>query len=136
MATMAQRLIPFRETTSPTLTNILPIPNVITTEMMQRLRGSVTSTLPLIKVLIPTTAIEPNTTYAEVTGAVMLTRNFNPNIMTWAAVWAIAISFCGKVGAFLSTIPTIVMGGIMMLVFGSIAVVGMSTLIKRCDRTS
>ncbi|VGM95307.1 Uracil transporter [uncultured Avibacterium sp.] len=40
----------------------------------------------------------PNTTYAEVTGAVMLTRNFNPNIMTWAAVWAIAISFCGKVG--------------------------------------
>ena len=72
----------------------------------------------------------PNTTYAEVTGAVMLTRNFNPNIMTWAAVWAIVISFCGKVGAFLSTIPTIVMGGIMMLVFGSIAVVGMSTLIR------
>ena len=72
----------------------------------------------------------PNTTYAEVTGAVMLTRNFNPNIMPWAAVWAIAISFCGKVGAFLSTIPTIVMGGIMMLVFGSIAVVGMSTLIR------
>ncbi|QEH44263.1 nucleobase:cation symporter-2 family protein [Aggregatibacter actinomycetemcomitans] len=72
----------------------------------------------------------PNTTYAEVTGAVMLTRNFNPNIMTWAAVWAIGISFCGKVGAFLSTIPTIVMGGIMMLVFGSIAVVGMSTLIR------
>ncbi|EGT81248.1 uracil permease [Haemophilus quentini] len=72
----------------------------------------------------------PNTTYAEVTGAVMLTRNFNPNIMTWAAVWAIAISFCGKVGAFLSTIPTIVMGGIMMLIFGSIAVVGMSTLIR------
>ncbi|OBX06943.1 uracil transporter [Gallibacterium salpingitidis] len=72
----------------------------------------------------------PNTTYAEVTGAVMLTRNFNPTIMTWAAVWAIAISFCGKVGAFLSTIPTIVMGGIMMLVFGSIAVVGMSTLIR------
>lgn len=72
----------------------------------------------------------PNTTYAEVTGAVMLTRNFNPNIMTWAAVWAIVISFCGKVGAFLATIPTIVMGGIMMLVFGSIAVVGMSTLIR------
>ncbi|AWX13607.1 uracil permease [Mergibacter septicus] len=72
----------------------------------------------------------PNTTYSEVTGAVMLTKNFDPKIMTWAAIWAIAISFCGKVGAFLSTIPTIVMGGIMMLVFGSIAVVGMSTLIK------
>lgn len=72
----------------------------------------------------------PNTTYAEVTGAVMLTKNFNPKIMTWAACWAIGISFCGKVGAFLLTIPTVVMGGIMMLVFGSIAVVGMSTLIR------
>ena len=72
----------------------------------------------------------PNTTYAEVTGAVMLTKNFNPKIRTWAACWAIAISFCGKVGAFLQTIPDVVMGGIMMLVFGSIAAVGMSTLIK------
>lgn len=72
----------------------------------------------------------PNTTYAEVTGAVMLTKNFNPQVMTWAACWAIAISFCGKVGAFLQTIPGVVMGGIMMLVFGSIAAVGMSTLIR------
>lgn len=72
----------------------------------------------------------PNTTYAEVTGAVMLTKNFNPRVMTWAACWAIAISFCGKVGAFLQTIPGVVMGGIMMLVFGSIAAVGMSTLIR------
>lgn len=72
----------------------------------------------------------PNTTYAEVTGAVMLTKNFNPRVMTFAAIWAIAISFCGKVGAFLQTIPGIVMGGIMMLVFGSIAAVGMSTLIR------
>lgn len=72
----------------------------------------------------------PNTTYAEVTGAVMLTKNFNPKVMTWAACWAIAISFCGKVGALLQTIPGVVMGGIMMLVFGSIAAVGMSTLIR------
>lgn len=72
----------------------------------------------------------PNTTYAEVTGAVMLTKNFNPRVMTWAACWAIAISFCGKVGAFLQTIPGVVMGGIMMLVFGSIAAVGMGTLIR------
>lgn len=72
----------------------------------------------------------PNTTYAKVTGAVMLTKNFNPNIMTWAAIWAIAISFCAKIGALLTTIPTVVMGGIMMLVFGSIAVVGMNAMIK------
>lgn len=72
----------------------------------------------------------PNTTYSEVTGAVMLTKNFNPKIMTWAACWAIAFSFCGKIGAFLSTIPTFVMGGIMMLLFGAVAVVGINTLIK------
>lgn len=72
----------------------------------------------------------PNTTYSEVTGAVMLTKNFNPKIMTWAAIWAIVFSFFGKVGAFLSTIPTFVMGGIMMLLFGAVAVVGINTLIK------
>lgn len=78
----------------------------------------------------------PNTTYSEVTGAVMLTKNYNPRIMTWAACWAIAFSFCGKIGAFLQSIPPVVMGGIMMLLFGSVAVVGMNTLIKaRVDLT-
>ncbi|MGI9273732.1 MAG: uracil-xanthine permease family protein [Endozoicomonas sp.] len=72
----------------------------------------------------------PNTTYSEVTGAVMLTKAFNPVIMTWAAVIAIAVAFISKVGGFLATIPTPVMGGIMMLLFGSIAVVGLNTLIK------
>ena len=72
----------------------------------------------------------PNTTYSEVTGAVMLTKSFNPAIMTWAAVTAILVAFIGKVGGLLGTIPTPVMGGIMMLLFGSIAVVGLNTLIK------
>ncbi|MTI13671.1 uracil-xanthine permease family protein [Sansalvadorimonas verongulae] len=72
----------------------------------------------------------PNTTYSEVTGAVMLTKAFNPAIMTWAAFIAIAVAFIGKVGGFLATIPTPVMGGIMVLLFGSIAVVGLNTLIK------
>ncbi|MBR0572667.1 MULTISPECIES: uracil-xanthine permease family protein [Pasteurellaceae] len=72
----------------------------------------------------------PNTTYSEVTGAVMLTKNFNPKIMTWAAVFAILMAFVGKIGAFLQTIPAVVMGGIMMLVFGAIAVVGINSLIK------
>ncbi|WP_422138654.1 uracil-xanthine permease family protein [Endozoicomonas sp. ALC020] len=72
----------------------------------------------------------PNTTYSEVTGAVMLTKAFNPKIMTWAAIMAVAVAFISKVGGFLATIPTPVMGGIMMLLFGSIAVVGLSTMIK------
>ncbi len=72
----------------------------------------------------------PNTTYSEVTGAVMLTRNFNPKIMWWAAVVAIVLAFVGKFGAALQTIPAPVMGGILCLLFGSIAVVGLNTLIR------
>lgn len=72
----------------------------------------------------------PNTTYSEVTGAVMLTRNYNPVIMTWAAVFAIVLAFIGKFGAVLQSIPVPVMGGILCLLFGSIAVVGLSTLIR------
>ena len=72
----------------------------------------------------------PNTTYSEVTGAVSITKAFNPAIMTWAAIFAIILAFVGKIGGFLSTIPVPVMGGIMLLLFGIIASVGMSTLIK------
>ena len=72
----------------------------------------------------------PNTTYSEVTGAVALTRVFNPAIMTWAAFFAIALAFIGKVGALLQTVPAPVMGGIMLLLFGAIMVIGLHTLMK------
>jgi len=72
----------------------------------------------------------PNTTYSEVTGAVMLTKAFNPIIMIWAAVFAIVLAFIAKFGVLLQTIPSPVMGGILILLFGSIAAVGMNTLIK------
>tara|TARA_B100001063_G_scaffold35529_1_gene29116 strand:+ start:9143 stop:10414 length:1272 start_codon:yes stop_codon:yes gene_type:complete len=72
----------------------------------------------------------PNTTYSEVTGAVTITKAYNPAIMTWAAIFAIALAFIGKIGGVLSTIPTPVMGGIMLLLFGIIATLGISTLIK------
>lgn len=71
----------------------------------------------------------PVTTYGEVTGAVMITKNSNPVIMTWAAVFAIFMAFFGKFNAFLSSIPLPVMGGIMLLLFGTIASLGLKTLI-------
>ncbi|MGY8870054.1 MAG: uracil-xanthine permease family protein [Pseudomonadales bacterium] len=78
----------------------------------------------------------PNTTYSEVTGAVMLTKTFNPVVMTWAAVIAILMALVAKFGAALQTIPAPVMGGILILLFGSIAAVGLNTLIKaRVDLT-
>ncbi|PNO61423.1 uracil permease [Aeromonas hydrophila] len=72
----------------------------------------------------------PVTTYAEVTGAVMITRNFNPVTMTWAAVFAIILAFFGKFNALLTSIPMPVMGGIMLLLFGSIAAIGLKTLVE------
>lgn len=72
----------------------------------------------------------PNTTYSEVTGAVMLTKAFNPKIMLWASVFAILLAFVSKFGVLLQTIPAPVMGGILILLFGSIASVGLNTLVK------
>jgi uracil permease len=78
----------------------------------------------------------PNTTYSEVTGAVMLTKNFNPKVMMWTAIIAICLAFVAKMGASLQTIPVPVMGGIMILLFGSIAVIGLNTLVKSGDDLS
>ncbi|MFG6359563.1 uracil-xanthine permease [Taurinivorans muris] len=72
----------------------------------------------------------PNTTYSEVTGAVALTKSVNPAIMTWAAIAAILLSCVGKLGAVLHCVPMPVMGGIMILLFGSILVVGLNTLVQ------
>jgi uracil permease len=72
----------------------------------------------------------PNTTYSEVTGAVALTKTFNPAVMTWAAIFAIGLAFIAKIGALLATLPTPVMGGILVLLFGAITVVGINTLVR------
>ena len=50
--------------------------------------------------------------------------------MTWTALSAICLAFVGKLGALLTTIPTQVMGGIMVLLFGAIVVVGMNSLVR------
>jgi uracil permease len=72
----------------------------------------------------------PITTYAEVIGAVTLLKIFNPVYMRIAAVFAIFLAFFGKLSAVLKTIPQPVMGGIMIILFGMIAAIGVSTLIK------
>ncbi|MEC4805883.1 MAG: uracil-xanthine permease family protein [Jaaginema sp. PMC 1080.18] len=72
----------------------------------------------------------PNTTYSEVTGAVALTRCFNPAIMTWAAIFAIILAFVSKLGALIRTIPSPAMGGILVILFGTIVVVGINSLVQ------
>ncbi len=72
----------------------------------------------------------PNTTYSEVTAGVALTKIYNPGVMTWSCITAIILAFMGKLGAVLQAIPTPVMGGILVLLFGAIAVTGMSILVE------
>ncbi len=71
----------------------------------------------------------PNTTYSEVTGAITLTKVTNPRVLQIAAVTAILFSVVGKISGFLKTIPGAVLGGIMVLLFGMIASVGIKSLV-------
>ena len=72
----------------------------------------------------------PVTTYSEVTGAVSLTKISDPSVLRIAALFGILFSVFGKMSALLKTIPEAVLGGIMLLLFGSIASVGVNSLIK------
>ncbi|HHU58662.1 MAG TPA: uracil permease [Bacteroidales bacterium] len=71
----------------------------------------------------------PNTTYSEVTGAISLTKVTNPFVLRIAAVTAIVFALIGKISGVLQSIPAGVLGGIMLLLFGMIATVGIKTLV-------
>lgn len=72
----------------------------------------------------------PVTTYSEVTGAISLTKITDPVVIRIAALFGIFFSLFGKISALLKTIPEAVLGGIMLLLFGTIASVGINNLIK------
>lgn len=69
-----------------------------------------------------------NTTYGENTGVLALTKNYDPAILRITALLAIVLGFIGKVGGFLRTIPTAVMGGISLMLFSMIALIGVKTI--------
>lgn len=69
-----------------------------------------------------------NTTYGENTSVLAVTKVYDPSILRLAAVFAITMSFVGKIGAILLTIPAAVMGGVSIVLFGMIASVGIRTI--------
>lgn len=69
-----------------------------------------------------------NTTYGENTGVLAITKNYDPSILRLAAVFAIGLGFLSKVGAFLNAIPVPVMGGISVMLFSMISLVGVKTI--------
>ncbi|WP_420828844.1 solute carrier family 23 protein [Metabacillus dongyingensis] len=70
----------------------------------------------------------PNTTYGENIGVLAITRVYSVYIIAGAAVMAIVFGFIGKISALISSIPTPVMGGVSILLFGIIASSGLRML--------
>lgn len=69
-----------------------------------------------------------NTTYGENTGVLAITKNYDPSILRLAAIFAMLLGFVSKIGVFLTTIPTPVMGGISLMLFSMISLIGVKTI--------
>ena len=69
-----------------------------------------------------------NTTYGENTGVLAVTKNYDPSILRITAVFAIGLAFIAKFGAAIRTVPEAVMGGISIMLFSMIAIVGPKTI--------
>ena len=72
----------------------------------------------------------PAGVYAEATAMVSVFRKSEPKLMVWAALTAMLLAFFAKLGALLQTIPGPAIGGILMILFGSLVVVGINCLKK------
>lgn len=72
----------------------------------------------------------PNTTYGENIGVMAITKVYSTWVIGGAAVIAVVLSFIGKLAALIQTIPTPVMGGVSLLLFGVIAASGIRMLVE------
>lgn len=72
----------------------------------------------------------PNTTYSENTGVLALTKVYDSRVMRIAATFAILMGLVPKLGGLIQTIPSPVIGGISILLFGMIASVGIRTVVE------
>ena len=72
----------------------------------------------------------PNTTYGESVGCVAISGNASVVTILTTAILAIVISFIGPFATFLATIPSCVMGGVCIALYGFIAVSGLKMIQK------
>lgn len=70
------------------------------------------------------------TTYGENIGVLAITRAYSVYVFIGAAILAVAFGFFGIISAVISSIPTPVMGGISILLFGIIASSGLRVLVE------
>lgn len=73
----------------------------------------------------------PTTTYGENIGVMALTKVYSVYVICGAAVISIVLGFSGKLSALIISIPTPVIGGVSLLLFGTIATSGLRTFIEK-----
>ncbi len=71
-----------------------------------------------------------NTTYGENTGVLALTKVYDPRVVRIAAVVAVLLSFIPKFDALINSIPTAIIGGISLILYGMISAVGVRNVVE------
>lgn len=71
-----------------------------------------------------------NTTYGENTGVLALTKVYDPRVIRIAAYFAILLSFSPKFAAIINSLPTAVIGGVSMVLYGMISAVGVRNVVE------
>lgn len=71
-----------------------------------------------------------NTTYGENTAVLAITKNYNPRLIALAACFAVFLGIFSKVGGIIGTIPTSVIAGASMVLYGMIAANGLKTMVE------
>ena len=71
-----------------------------------------------------------NTTYGENTGVLALSKIYDPLVIRIAAVLAIILSFSPKFEAVINTIPTGIIGGISVVLYGMISAIGVRNVVE------
>jgi len=71
-----------------------------------------------------------NTTYGENTGVLTLTKVYDPKVVRIAAGFAVILSFCPKVSALISCMPTATLGGVSLVLYGMISAVGVRNVVE------
>lgn len=72
----------------------------------------------------------PTTTYGENIGVMAITKVYSVYIIAGAGVLSMVLAFSGKLAMIIKSIPTPVIGGVSILLFGSIAAAGIRTFIE------
>ncbi len=71
-----------------------------------------------------------NTTYGENTGVLALTKVYDPRVIRIAALVAVILSFFPKFSILIETIPSAIIGGISLILYGTISAVGVRNVVE------